>query len=329
MPDHFLSCDWGNSNFRLKLIDRFTSQILTGVVFSQGIQSTFEEWRRSETTDRLTFYQAKIKDAIAQLGQQGGVDLSGCPLVLSGMASSSIGMKELAYADIPVSLDGDDLVVEKIPAGRDLPHDLLLISGVQKSGDVMRGEEVQAMGWHQMQETAPSEYLLILPGTHSKHLRIKAGKIVDFQTCMTGEFYQVLSTHSILKNSIRPAPGWNAHARDAFAKGVEAVQTGNLSNLLFSIRAGGLQGSLNEAGAGAYLSGLLIGYELSTLPELPLVLCAGEHLYPYYTTALEVLGRKDRCTFVPPERVTQLVWRGQLAILQSKSNDNTGRRFEL
>lgn len=329
MPTHFLSCDWGTTNFRLSLVDRASESVLASVTSSQGIQPTFEAWGRSGEPDRIAFYRRQIERAISELNAKQHFDLSGCPLLLSGMASSSIGMKELPYAGLPLPLDGSGLVVENIPAGRDLPHDLLLISGVQKPGDVMRGEEVQAMGWHQMQEAALSEYLLILPGTHSKHLRIKAGKIVGFQTYMTGELYQVLSTHSILKNSLNPAPKWDVRARNAFAKGVEAVQTGNLSNLLFAIRAKGLQGSLNEAQAGPYLSGLLIGHELSTLPELPLVLCSGEHLYSHYTMALEVLGRKDRCTFVPPERVTQLVWRGQLTILQRKSKDNTGRRFEL
>ncbi len=314
MPNHFLSCDWGASNFRLKLIDRSSSRTLAGVATPRGIQSIHEAWRKSEMPDRMTFYRMTIKNAISQLSEKYGEDLSGCPLVLSGMASSSIGMKELPYAKLPVSLNGQGLIVEEISASREFPHDLLLISGVQKSGDVMRGEEMQAIGWHKMQDVTLPEYLLILPGTHSKHLRIKTGKIVDFQTYMTGELYQVLKNHSMLKNSVGPEQEWNARAQFAFANGVEAIQKGNLSNLLFSIRAKGLQGNLDEVEAGHYLSGLLIGQEFPTLPELPIVLCAGEHLYPYYRLTLEVLGMKDRSTFVPPKQVSQLVWRGQLAV---------------
>jgi len=318
MPNHFLSCDWGASNFRLKLIDRSSSRTLAGVAAPRGIQSIHEAWRKSEMPDRMTFYRMTIKNAISQLSEKYGEDLSGCPLVLSGMASSSIGMKELPYAKLPVSLNGQGLIVEEIPASRDFLHDLLLISGVQKSGDVMRGEEMQAIGWHKMQDVTLPEYLLILPGTHSKHLRIKTGKIVDFQTYMTGELYQVLKNHSMLKNSVGPEQEWNARTQFAFANGVEAIQKGNLSNLLFSIRAKGLQGNLNKTEAAAYLSGLLIGNEFLNIPDQSIVLCADNNLNPYYTLAMEVLGMKDRCTFVLPEQAGQVVWRGQLAVLERK-----------
>ena len=45
------------------------------------------------------------------------------------------------------------------------------------------------------------EGVAILPGTHSKWVEIRDGRIVRFSSAMTGELYEVLSQHSVLRHS--------------------------------------------------------------------------------------------------------------------------------
>ena len=55
----------------------------------------------------------------------------------------------------------------------------------------MRGEETQILG-------CGVEGTICLPGTHSKWVEVKNGRIERFSTAMTGEVYAVLKQHSIL-----------------------------------------------------------------------------------------------------------------------------------
>jgi len=59
---------------------------------------------------------------------------AGLPVVISGMASSSIGWRELPYAPLPFSLTGCDAVWAEIQPA------FYLVSGVASRDDMMRGE---------------------------------------------------------------------------------------------------------------------------------------------------------------------------------------------
>ena len=43
----FISCDWGTSTFRLRLVDKDNQQVLAEVTNQQGIAATFEEWKNA------------------------------------------------------------------------------------------------------------------------------------------------------------------------------------------------------------------------------------------------------------------------------------------
>src|SRR5690606_3822078 len=120
-------------------------------------------------------------------------------------------------------LDGSSLRHEMIRCSEKFDHNVLLLSGVCSEDDVMRGEEVQLLGLLQ-QQTRDSKALFILPGTHSKHIHVKGNHIAFFKTYITGEMFQVLSTYSLLKNSLaRPL----SIDKEAFQKGLELSQ-GNI-----------------------------------------------------------------------------------------------------
>jgi 2-dehydro-3-deoxygalactonokinase len=116
------------------------------------------------------------------------------------MASSTIGMADLPYKDIPFSTDGSDLKLHTIPASVSFKHSVTLISGVRTEDDVMRGEETKLIGCT-VGVSNKNNHLFIFPGTHPKHVHVKNDKATAFKTYMTGEFFDLLSTKSILSVS--------------------------------------------------------------------------------------------------------------------------------
>ena len=69
---------------------------------------------------------------------------------------------------------------------------ILLISGIKSDLGMMRGEEVQAIGLEE-QLRPHGDGVLLLPGTHSKHLTYRKEAFTALQTFMTGELFEVLS----------------------------------------------------------------------------------------------------------------------------------------
>lgn len=315
MHTHFLSCDWGTSSFRLKVVDSQTAQTVASLEHAIGIKQTFDEWQQYQT-DRLTFFQTRLQEGVQELSQKFGIDCSDLKIVLSGMASSSIGMQELPYGMLPLSLNGETLVTQNFSPNPHCSHEIILVSGIRKAGDVMRGEEVQLIGWSRT-DNYNENCVVILPGTHSKHCWIENGQLVDFQTYMTGELYEIISTHSILKNSIRPSGQWDTAAQAAFTEGVAAIGSGNLTNLLFTIRGRQLENSLNSVESGYFLSGLLIGQEIKALAgtALPVVLCGAAKFHPLYLIAAEQIGVKH-FSALAPDTVENLVVLGQTTIFE-------------
>ncbi len=79
--------------------------------------------------------------------------------------------------------------------------ELHLVPGVMQRGalpNVLRGEETQVFGALELEPDLAAEALLVLPGTHSKWVRVRDGRLTDFATYMTGELFAVLREHSIL-----------------------------------------------------------------------------------------------------------------------------------
>ncbi|MEX6686194.1 2-dehydro-3-deoxygalactonokinase [Danxiaibacter flavus] len=288
-----LSCDWGTSNFRLRLVDTDSNSTIAEFESQSGITQTYQQWKEAgEKPDtRLEFYLAQIRNGIEALEKQQNIQLKNVPVVISGMASSSIGMIELPYKDVPFLVDGSDLSIHTIPASTSFPHETLVISGARTGNDVMRGEETQLAGCHQAAET--HEQLFIFPGTHSKHIAIHNGRVVTFKTYMTGEIFNLLSQKSILSVSVTEgrnlSAGNNLHF---FNKGVTESLQGNLLNHLFHIRTNQLfQQCTNEENY-YYLTGLLIGSELKDLQQQPfpfIQIVSNTALAQYYQAALNLL----------------------------------------
>src|SRR5687768_11677136 len=108
--NYFLSCDWGTSSFRLRLVEAGSLNVIAEERSGTGIAGTYQQWQQT-SLPREDFFAAVINRQIDVLAERTGILLQEVPVVLSGMASSSIGMIELPYKELPFSLSGTDLAV--------------------------------------------------------------------------------------------------------------------------------------------------------------------------------------------------------------------------
>jgi 2-dehydro-3-deoxygalactonokinase len=282
---------------------------------AQGTAATFNAWQEIGNADnqkRVDFYLAIIQQHISKLAAKTNQPLSGLKLVISGMASSSIGFIDIPYNALPLPLDGSGIFTADIKASDNFDYDTLIISGVRSKNDVIRGEETQLIGCMEAANPQTNE-LFILPGTHSKHMQVKGGLLVGFKTYMTGDFFQLLSQVSLLKNSVEANDNidWAS-----FKKGVRDGSATNILHAAFKVRTNDLFDTLNKKENYHYLGGLLIGAELKELKTTDadaVNLLGGSTLEPYYYAALQELGIANVRTF-PAAWVDEVVARGQLKI---------------
>jgi 2-dehydro-3-deoxygalactonokinase len=240
MNNPLIALDWGTSRLRVFLIGP-TGEIIARRACDDGIASVpaggFPEAFVRAAGDWLAAYpQARI--------------------VLAGMVGSRNGWVEAPYAQCPAGLA--DLVASRVQVALPGGRTALLVPGVSCDDgmfDVIRGEETLAFG------TGVRDGLICLPGTHSKWVEMKAGKIQRFASFMTGEVYGLLRYQSLLARlAIEPSAG---DEKLGLARGLVASRRpAGLLNAVFSARSEVLAGRLPAGAVGSYLSALLVGQEV-------------------------------------------------------------------
>ncbi len=313
----FISCDWGTSAFRLRLIDVGTKTVLCEVKTSQGIADIYNNWNnQNRQPARFSFYSRIILESVKSLEQQCEHSLQNNTIIVSGMASSSIGMIDLPYKEVPFRCDGADLITEYIAATNELPYNLLFVSGAKTKEDVMRGEETKLIGCMIDNE---ADQLLIFPGTHSKHIEIKKGNVSGFKTYMTGELFNLLSAKSILSSSVENDENDSKeNSLSFFTKGVTEAADSNLLNSIFHVRTYRLFDHHSAQQNYHYLSGLLMGTELKDLAEKKynsITLVSTGVLAENYNQALQTLGFSNiKCI----DADDALIWGQSKLFMQNK-----------
>ena len=212
------------------------------------------------------------------------------PIIASGMITSRSGWLETPYQVTPCGPAelADAIVSHKTSTGKTVNF----ITGIRTENngvpDIMRGEETQIIG-----VAAKIGGKFVIPGTHSKWIEVRNGRIEAFSTYMTGELFAALKNHTILGAFI----GHDCQSEDGFRLGVEAGLTGQPSLLhrLFHVRTLPLFEKIQREQTGDYLSGLLIGAEIaavrSDIGDHCRVTCiANEDLGRRYGIALDMAG---------------------------------------
>jgi 2-dehydro-3-deoxygalactonokinase len=273
----FFALDWGTSSLRLARID--------------GLGQVLEE--RQGGKGLLSVPPGGFAQVFAKA--VGGWRLPAGTLCLaSGMVGSRQGWLEAPYCRCPAGAEDLAPQVAWVP---DAPGGLRLgiVPGLmtEQGGvpDVMRGEEVQVFGALSLRETQDGTF--VLPGTHSKWVEVRAGRITGFSTFMTGECYALLRRHSILARTL---PAEDPPLDEAaFLRGVvHARQAGSLLHGAFSARTLALFSRLPAEAQPSYLSGLVIGEELRTQrlenSQARPVLVGSDALTHRYRLALHAYG---------------------------------------
>lgn len=317
----FFSCDWGTSAFRLRLVDMGDLKVVSEIKTGYGIAAAFESWKKaaSDEQGRKKFYQAYLFEQVKKITQSYNVITDNVPILLSGMASSSIGMMELPYKRIPFHYSGSDLVIHTIPLGTDIPNKIIIISGGSSDKDVVRGEETMLAGCNIINDD--TEQLFIFPGTHSKHLVVKNDMVKDITTYMTGEFFDLLSNKSILSTSVKKNNPEQINDQQFFVEGVLEGIAASLSNSIFHVRTNQLFNKATPGENYEYLSGLLIGHELKAIVEkkpASITLVCGEGLKKSYANALDILTLNTNWKY---KNADDALIEGQWKILKQKNDD--------
>lgn len=219
----------------------------------------------------------------------------GARVLISGMAGSAQGWALAPYCPCPAPLAQLASQVLWLEPGQ-----LGLVPGLCDTQgpcpDVMRGEEVQVLG--AMALAGAHTARVVLPGTHSKWVRLEAGVITGFETFMTGEMFALLRQHSILARTL---PAMDADAPwhpEAFAAGLTAAAEGSVLHHAFGVRTQALFEQRAPEAMPDYLSGLLIGEELRAQAFTPgesVWVVGAPALQQRYAHALRLRGLDVRC----------------------------------
>lgn len=245
-PPRLIALDWGTSSLRAYLLGA-GAQVLDSRTRNWGIQHTPDR-------DFARAYQLLIGDWLERWPE--------LPALAAGMIGSRQGWLEVPYVPCPADERSLAEGLRVIDTGCGALH---LVPGVMQGGarpNVLRGEETQVVGALALDPALRDDALLVLPGTHSKWASIREGRLVGFDTYLTGELFALLRDHSILG---RPALESGAEASPAaFAWGLRMARDAEhgIADQLFSVRSLVLCGQLAPAHSLDYLSGLLIGEEL-------------------------------------------------------------------
>jgi 2-dehydro-3-deoxygalactonokinase len=294
----FVALDWGTSSLRAALL---------------GSDGAVLEERHSD--EGILNVPAGGFPAAFQRIVQGWPVEDGMLCLASGMVGSRQGWHEAPYCPCPAGageLAGRIAWLPDAPAGARLgiaPGLCTIHSGVY---DVMRGEEVQVFGALELLSRDSGTF--VLPGTHSKWVRVRQGRVEGFSTFMTGEAYGLLRRHSILGRTLPQDDGPLDEA--AFLRGVlHARQAGSLLHGAFAARTASLFKQLAPAALPSYLSGLVIGEELRAQhlenSGAELVLVGAPALTQRYELALRTLGIHS-CSLGD-----EATWRGLWSLAQN------------
>lgn len=247
--DTIVGINWGSSNFRAYLIG-----LDGGLRDSFGTSAGVASLRREDMATAAASVRERWPDAER--------------VYAAGMIGSNIGWVDAGYIDCPADAGRLAAALVRARIGElelDIVPGLACVRERDAAPDVMRGEETELVGL-----IAGGHFelppVIALPGTHTKWVRVREGRISEFMTAMSGEIYDRLTAAGLLSSVVDGQGGDGPE----FRAGVRAAasRTLGLGTLLFGVRARVVRSALQRRDAGAYLRGLLIGAEIADALDL-------------------------------------------------------------
>ena len=281
----WVAVDWGTSNLRVWGIG-IGGRVVFARASAQGMGTLAPE-----------AYPRVLADILAP-----NIAPAGEPIValICGMAGARHGWMEAPYLDAPADL-GTLAAAAVSTSGPGARLRVRILPGVCQRGggaeDVMRGEETQLLG---LTTLVPDfSGIVCMPGTHCKWVVLCGRRVERFATVMTGELFEVLRAHSVLRHACTGSAQGPDHTEgfeNGLAVGVDAPQ--RLPAMLFKIRAGALLSARTPDWCAGYLSGLLIGAEIGAQRQWigggDLAIVGSANLVELYAKALARAGKSAR-----------------------------------
>ena len=265
----WIAIDWGTSNFRAYLMKN--GEVLDQISSNDGMKFV----------KKNDFENILIKNISKWLSPNQIIEI-----LASGMVGAKQGWIEVPYTETPFSV----LKLKVLsPEVNNKKIKVYILSGVsqKKPEDVMRGEETQLAGY--FMDNPNFSGSICLPGTHSKWVNVKNYHILNFNTFLTGELFEILKNNSVLKHSLLT----EEISEKKLIEGVEIIlkNPNNLSYLLFQLRAKDLLKNQSSIDANSLLSGYFLGLELlgskNYWYKKDVVLIGSEFLTKYYELCLQ------------------------------------------
>jgi len=277
-----IAVDWGTSRLRARLIDP-NSTVLAEASSEEGIGQI-------DTTQVAGGHEAVFERLLA--------NWPNVPAIMTGMVGSRQGWREAAYVPCPATPASLAREILRFQTSRGRPVAIvpgLKLDAPDRDGDVMRGEETQMIGVIDREPGFAG--MCVLPGTHSKWARIEDGRIVGFQTFISGELFDLLAKKSFLRHSV--TEGGDPSTAPDFELAVERTARDGLPfvSSLFSVRTRQLLAGASPESNLTYLSGLIIGGEIAAARIVdplaqgtPVRVVAALSLARAYQKALAIVG---------------------------------------
>ena len=266
----FIAGDWGTTRLRLHLCDGNGALLeraegpgaaTVGADFARVFDTLTGDWMRAD---------------------------SGLQALLCGMVGSTIGWVQAPYVECPARAHQIAAGCVTLRGGRVRIVPGLSCRNSLGAPDVLRGEETQILGLLERQPALRAgRHVLWMPGTHVKWVVIDDGAVTGFHTAPTGELYALIAEHSVLAAGAVRSP--TIAVGEPFRRGLRASSgpRGDLLSRLFQVRSRQLSGEIPAGDAAAFLSGLLIGHDVSGAAAL---------LDASATTTLQLVGTPELTT---------------------------------
>jgi len=271
-----IAIDWGTTSFRAYLFDA-NGTIIEKSAASAGIMQEND---------------SEFEDVFYNHTGQWLADHSNAAVIASGMITSKQGWVETPYIQCPASLDdlSRNLTMYET-SQRDTIHFVPGVCQQSPTPNIMRGEETQMAGLD-----SSASVTAVLPGTHSKWIRMDGDTIQYFSTFMTGELFAALIQHTILGRLVTEGEDHEGFARGVHDGFSSREKEGGILSKLFGARALPLLEMMKPDAIKDYISGLLLGTEIQEAVKsgyglnVTPVICGSADLVERYKKALEICG---------------------------------------
>ena len=241
MGNYTITIDTGTTNTRVFLWDE-TRSMVSSSKSETGVRNTAVDGN-NECLKRA------VHDCIEEVLSAADVTLESVNQVIAcGMITSNVGLVEIPHVPAPVGVLELAAKARRVLMEDVCPLPILFVPGVKNNGslvtvdnfeamDMMRGEEVETLA---ILDRFPKgrEYLLVLPGSHTKFVSVDSGgRMTGCLTTIGGELLSCITNDTIIADALnRSFVQEGDYDRKMMLKGFDEAMRVGLGRACFSAR---------------------------------------------------------------------------------------------